>query len=163
MAVTATTDLLRYTLTTSPPDLVRATAGHPRQARLEIAVTRNPAADGVPDCRSITVEVPIGDGADALTARAERIDTAYRAPHGRGWHIRATTPEPGRTVFTCTPEGPRGKAGFDDREDFTLVLERIPLTGPPGTVQLRISDETATGSGAYARRSTVLPVAVVGE
>ncbi|MFI9362707.1 hypothetical protein ACIG5E_16890 [Kitasatospora sp. NPDC053057] len=161
MTEPADTTLLTYALTTTPAVLVRATPGHPRQGRLEITVSRNPQARGDASCRSITVEVPSGGHPQALTDRPERIDTAYSAPHGRSWHIhKNTATHPDRTVITCTPENPRREAVFDETATLTLILERIALTGPPGTVSLRITDDTAGGSQAHARRSTELSVAV---
>ncbi len=155
------TALLSYALTTTPAVLARATPGHPRQGRLEITVSRNPVGKGGAGCRSITVEVPTGQHAQALTDRPERIDTAYSAPHGHSWHIhKNTAAHPDRTVFTCTPENPRREAVFDESTTLTLILERIALTGPPGTVSLRITDDTAAHAQAHARRSTELTVTV---
>ncbi|MFF9644124.1 hypothetical protein [Kitasatospora aureofaciens] len=161
MTEPADTALLSYALTTIPAVLAQATPGHPHQGRLEIEVSRNPGAKGETSCRSITVEVPTGDHPQALTDRPERLDTAYRAPHGSTWHLRTdTTTHTDRTVITCTPENPRRQAVFDETDTFTLVLERIALTGPAGTVSLRVTDDTAGPSQAHARRNTVLPVTV---
>ncbi|WEB45312.1 hypothetical protein MOV08_42470 [Streptomyces yunnanensis] len=161
MTEPAVTAPLRYTLTTFPPVLTQAAPGHPRQGRLEIAVTRDPEAVRTnAGCRGITVEVPTGNGPKALTNRPDRIDATYAAPRGRTWHIRKSTSHSDRTVFVCTPENPRHEAVFDDTATFTLILDRIPLTGSPDTVTVRITDETATGSGTYTRRGTDLPLAL---
>ncbi|MEI5098265.1 hypothetical protein RB200_05895 [Streptomyces sp. PmtG] len=155
----AATAPLRYTLTTFPPVLAQAAPGHPRQGRLEITVSRAPeAARTAPVCRGITVEVPTGNRPEALSNRPDRIDATYGAPHGRTWHIRKSTSHSDRTVFLCTPENPRHEAVFDDATTFTLILDRIPLTGSPGTVTLRVTDESATGSETHALRSTDLPL-----
>ncbi|GAU65958.1 putative hypothetical protein [Streptomyces sp. NBRC 110611] len=159
MTEPAVTAPLRYTLTTFPPVLTRAAPGRPHQGRLEITVTRDrEAAKTNAVCRGVTVEVPTGKAPEALTNRPDHIDATYAAPRGRTWHIRKSTSHTDRTVFICTPENPRHEAVFDDTATFTLILDRIPLTGSPGTVTLHITDDTTTGSGTYTRRRTDLPL-----
>ncbi|MCX4635661.1 hypothetical protein QT196_34975 [Streptomyces sp. P9-2B-2] len=161
MTESAATAPLRYTLTTFPPVLTQAAPDRPSQGRLEIKVFRDPeAVQTTAGCRSITVEVPTGDRPDALTDRPDRIDATYGAPHGRTWHIRKSISHSDRTVFVCTPENPRHEAVFNDTATFTLILDRIPLTGSPSTVGLRITDESATGSETHTRRSTDLRLTV---
>ncbi|MER6306262.1 hypothetical protein [Streptomyces sp. NPDC001657] len=151
---------LTYTLATTPPALIHATAHHPRQGRLDITVTRATTAQAPATCRGITIEVPTGTHPKALTTRPERIDTAYSAPGSRTWRISKTMTRPDRTVFTCTPENPRYEAAFDDTSAFTLILDNIPLDALDGTTTVRITDDTTAGSAAYARHTAELPVTV---
>ncbi|MER6839135.1 hypothetical protein [Streptomyces platensis] len=161
MTESAATAPLRYTLATFPPVLTQAAPGRPSQGRLEIKVFRDPeAVQTTAGCRSITVEVPTGGRPEALTDRPDRIDATYSAPRGRTWHIRKSISHSDRTVFVCTLENPRHEAEFNDTATFTLILDRIPLTGSPSTVSLRVTDDSATGSETYIRRSTHLPLAI---
>ncbi|MFE6050035.1 hypothetical protein ACFQ6N_04735 [Kitasatospora sp. NPDC056446] len=152
---------LTYTLVTTPAALTRATPRHPRRGRLSITIARTPDTPGPATCRSITLEVPTGIHAEAITTQPERIDTAYSAPRGRTWHILKNTARPDCTVFTCSPENPRREAVFDDTWALTLILDNIPLTALPGTTTVRITDDTAAASAPYTRHSAALPVTVL--
>jgi hypothetical protein len=141
----ATTANLSYTLATGPAGLVRATAGHPRQGRLEITAG---STDGQrpTSCRSITVTVPTGLAGAALTHHPERIDTAYSAPGG--WFIERNFANPDAAVFTFRPSNRHHEALFDDSAGLVLILDRIPLAPRSGDVELTITDETASRPGA---------------
>ncbi len=51
---------LTYRLISAPDTLTPATAGHPRQGRLEITAALEGSSTEVLRCRSITVTVPTG-------------------------------------------------------------------------------------------------------
>ncbi len=149
---------LTYRLISAPDTLTPATAGHPRQGRLEITAALEGSSTEVLRCRSITVTVPTGSAPDRLTNQPERIDTRYRAP--RTWHIRKNTADPQVTEFTLRPQNPRHEAVFDDTATVTLILERIPLVTRPGSIGIRITADIASGTQPFARAITTLPLTI---
>lgn len=147
---------LAFTLTSTPNVLVPATAGQPRQGRLEISAALADADAGTQPlrCRSITVTVPTGIGGQSLTDQADRIDTAYRA--ARSWHVFKNTADPRAAVFVLRPSNPRHEAVFDAGVAVSLILDRIPLTGRPGTLDIQVTSDIGGEARAFAETTTTL-------
>ncbi|QMU78375.1 hypothetical protein GXW83_24365 [Streptacidiphilus sp. PB12-B1b] len=157
MTEPAATANLRYTLTTTPEGLLPATADHARQGRLEITAG-NPDSRSPATCRSITLTVPTDPSGAALTHYPERINTGYSGPGT--WYIERNFADPGSAVFTFRPSNRRHEARFDGSAGLVLILDAIPLTTRSGDVELKISDETRSESGAYGFTSGEATVTV---
>lgn len=156
--MTEPTASLTFSLVSDPETLTPATAGHPRQGRLEITAAFDGSGTEVLHCRSITVTLPTGNAPDSLTNQPERITTGYRAR--TRWLISKNTANPAAIEFTLHPQNPHREHVFHAAEAVTLILERIPLTSGPGPVNIRITAATAGGGGtkAYARAATTVPL-----
>jgi hypothetical protein len=158
---------LVFSLTSTPDTLTPATATDRRKGRLEITAALDNAGtrDQSLRCRSLTVTIPTGSAPDRLTHQPERINTGFRSRR-TWWHISKNTTDPQATVFTLRPQNPRREAVFDDASSVTLVLDRIPLTTRPGTIDIRVTAETAIGTGdiggagAFARTTASLQLTV---
>ncbi|UKY48517.1 hypothetical protein [Streptomyces inhibens] len=144
--------LLAYTLTTTP-DPIRI--GAPATLRL---VARGGAAPAY--CRRITLGVPTGTGAGALTDNPAAITTAPvqgggHQDQGGGWTIARSTP-PGRADFTAIPTAGRGwLAGVTP---LTLELGAIAVNAALGGTALTVTEETSADGTDWATRTTELPV-----
>jgi hypothetical protein len=149
---------LSYTLTSTSQLLGRSASDRPRQGRLEITATRNPDAPGPTGCRAITLTLPTGTGRAALTDQPERIDSSYRATGS--WYLLKNTADPERISFTFRPSNPRHEAVFDDGDAFVVTLDNIPLTAAPGDYTLTVTDESSTGTTAFAVGSAALALTV---
>jgi hypothetical protein len=155
---------LAFSLTSTPDMLAPATAADRRKGLLQITAALDvPAGSGrILRCRSITVAIPTGTAPGRLTSQPECINTGFRSPRG-WWHVSRNTTDPEAAVFRLRPQNPRQEAVFDDTARVTLVLDRIPLTTESGTVDIRITAETAdpaAGAGVFARAGTVLPLVI---
>lgn len=156
--MTEPTASLTYSLVSDPETLTPATAGHPRQGRLEITAALDGSGTEVLRCRSITVSVPTGSAPDPLTNQPERITTGYRAR--TRWLISKNTAGREAIEFTLRPQNPHGEHVFVTDETVTLILERIPLTTGPGAINIRITAATAGGTEAYARATTTVSLII---
>ncbi|MET7300424.1 hypothetical protein [Embleya sp. NPDC005575] len=144
--------LLAYTLTTDPDPIE---TGRPATLRLVARGGDTPAY-----CRRITLGVPTGTGAGALTDNPAAISPAPvqgggHQDQGGGWTIARATPA-GRADFTATPTAARGwLAGVTP---LTLELGTIAVNGALGGTALTVIEETSANGTDWATRTIELAV-----
>ncbi|MGC0419534.1 hypothetical protein [Embleya sp. AB8] len=144
--------LLAYSLTTDPdPPRIGASA----TLRLVVRGGARPAY-----CRRITLSVPTGTGAAALTNNPAAIRDApvqggNHQDQGGGWTIARSTPS-GRAEFTATPRAARG--WLPGVTPLTLELGDIAVNAAIGGATLTVTEESSADGTTWATRSTSLPV-----
>lgn len=144
--------LLAYALTTDP-DPIRV--GAPATLRL---VARGGMAPAY--CRRISLGIPTGTGAGALTADPASIVTppvqgGGHQDQGGGWTIARSTPS-GSAVFTATPNAARGwLAGVTP---LTLELGAVAVNAALGGTVLTVTEETSADGTNWVARTAELGV-----
>ncbi|GHC60038.1 hypothetical protein [Streptomyces cinnamoneus] len=138
------TTALHCTVHTSPALLRAATDAADDRATLRITAT-NPGPDAV-TCDTITVTVPAGEGADALTAAPERITA--RVEDRTGWQAEHR----GGGVFRVRPTAPGTE--LKPGEQVVITLQDIAVNRRVGTATLGISWTLTDAEGIACEHAT---------
>lgn len=147
MSMTVVADsLLSYTIEPDPNPLTVSTAKDPVVGRLDITVGLGNS--GPAYCKSVTVRIPIGAGASALTENRAQLTSAVVG--ASGW-----TPRPGFAdgtwqVFEFVPERPVQVTG----RAVTLVVSQIEVNTTVGEADIEIIEETSPTNGSFTPKPT---------
>lgn len=123
-----------------------STAKDPVVGRLDITVGLGNS--GPAYCKSVTVRIPIGAGASALTENRAQLTSAVVG--ASGW-----TPRPGFAdgtwqVFEFVPERPVQVTG----RAVTLVVSQIEVNTTVGEADIEIIEETSPTNGSFTPKPT---------
>ncbi|MFF9703582.1 hypothetical protein ACF1FE_20695 [Streptomyces griseofuscus] len=143
--LTAST-LLGYTIEPDPDPLTVSTAKDPVVGRLDITV--GVGNQGPAYCKKVTVRIPIGTSASALTEnRAPLTSTTVGAS---GWTARPGYAEGTWHVFDFVAERP---VQVTERA-VTLVISHIEVNKTAGNANIEITEETSPTNSSYTSKTT---------
>ncbi|WP_030024976.1 hypothetical protein, partial [Streptomyces monomycini] len=152
MSITVLADsLLSYAVEPNPDPLTVSTAKDPVIGRLDITVG---SADSSPVyCKKITVRIPIGPGASALTENRAQLTSATVNSADR-WVAREGFADDTWQVFEFVPERPVQVTG----RAVTLAISQIEVNQAVGEADIKIIEETSPTNGSFTPLATDAPV-----
>ncbi|WP_344118661.1 hypothetical protein [Streptomyces blastmyceticus] len=150
MTVLSADSLLGYAIGPDPEPLTVSTAKDPVIGRLDI--TLGPGNSGPAYCKSITVRIPIGAGATALTENRAQLTSAVIGANG--WTARPGYADGTWQVFEFVPDRPVQVTG----RAVTLVVSQIEVNEAVGEAGIEIIEETSPTNGSFTPKTTVASV-----
>ncbi|MFF2924284.1 hypothetical protein ACFVTP_18060 [Streptomyces celluloflavus] len=151
MTVLAADSLLGYAIEPDPEPLTVSTAKDPVIGRLDI--TLGPGNSGSAYCKSVTVRIPIGAGATALTENGAQLTSAVVG--ASGWTARPGFADGTWQVFEFVPERP--PVQITERA-VTLVVSQIEVNETVGEAGIEITEETSPTKESFTPKTTVASV-----
>ncbi|MGY5137600.1 hypothetical protein ACWGJW_35350 [Streptomyces nigrescens] len=145
MSMTVLADsLLSYTIEPDPNPL---TVKDPDPGRLDIKVGLGNS--GPAYCKSVTIRIPIGAGASALTENRAQLTSAIVG--ASGWTARPGFADGTWQVFEFVPERPVQVTGSSA---VTLVVSQIEVNDSVGEAGIEIIEETSPTNGSFTPKPT---------
>ncbi|GAA2654845.1 hypothetical protein [Streptomyces lunalinharesii] len=150
MTVSAADSLLSCTIEPDPDPLTVSTAKDPVMGRLDITVGLGNL--GPAYCKSVTVRIPIGADASALTENRAHLTSAVSG--ATGWIARDGFADGTWQVFEFVPERP---VQVTERT-VTLIVSQIEVNTTVGEATIEIIEETSSTRESFTSKTTEAPV-----